>query len=109
MCTSSTTGSFSSVSPATRSKTLVDPDVLQWRVKCGSAGQNGKFCDAELPVFLLAKDGNIVADDATNVTFGELGTHRDKGTGKPVANVTRFTSTGARTRSEPCRCIIRFG
>jgi peptide/nickel transport system substrate-binding protein len=29
-------------------ETLVDPDILQRRVKCGAAGQNGKFCDAEL-------------------------------------------------------------
>jgi len=29
-------------------ETLVDPDVLQRRVKCGAAGQNGKFCDPDL-------------------------------------------------------------
>src|SRR5207253_9202622 len=29
-------------------ETLVDGDVLQRRIKCGAAGQNGKFCDAEL-------------------------------------------------------------
>ena len=43
---------------------------------------------------MLAKDGEIVADDATMVTFEELGTYKDSSTGKPVANVTRYTYTG---------------
>jgi len=41
-------------------ETLVDPDVLQRRVKCGSAGQNGKFCDAELDK--LVTDGGSTVD-----------------------------------------------
>jgi hypothetical protein len=52
-----------------------------------------KYGNAELPVFLLAKSGDIVADDATKVTFEELGTYTDTNTGKPVANVTRYTYT----------------
>jgi hypothetical protein len=50
-----------------------------------------KYGNAELPVFLLAKDGQVVADDATKVTFERLGTYTDTATGKPVANVTRYT------------------
>jgi hypothetical protein len=50
-----------------------------------------KFGHAELPIFLLARDGKVVADDATKVRFEELGTYTDTGTGKPVANVTRYT------------------
>jgi predicted secreted hydrolase len=52
-----------------------------------------KFGNTELPVFMLAKGGEIVADDATKVTFDELGAYKDTTTGKPVANVTRYTYT----------------
>jgi len=41
-------------------ETLVDPDVLQRRVKCGAAGQNGKFCDPELDQ--LVTDGGSTTD-----------------------------------------------
>jgi hypothetical protein len=50
-----------------------------------------KYGNAELPVFLLAKGGQVVADDASKVTFEQLGTYTDALTGKPVANVTRYT------------------
>jgi hypothetical protein len=52
-----------------------------------------KFGYTELPIFMLARDGKVVADDATKVRFEELGTYTDTGTGKPVANVTRYTYT----------------
>jgi hypothetical protein len=52
-----------------------------------------KYGYAELPIFLLAKDGQGVADDAGRVTFEQLGTYTDTATGKPVANVTRYTYT----------------
>jgi hypothetical protein len=50
-----------------------------------------KYRNAELPVFLLAKDGQVIADDAGKVTFEQLGNYTDTATGKPVANVTRYT------------------
>jgi len=43
-------------------ETLVDPDILQRRVKCGAAGQNGKFCDAELDQ--LVTEGGSTTDPA---------------------------------------------
>jgi hypothetical protein len=52
-----------------------------------------KYGNAELPVFMLAKGGEIVADDATKVSFEQLGVYKDTDTGKPVANVTRYTYT----------------
>jgi hypothetical protein len=52
-----------------------------------------KYGNTELPIFMLARDGEIVADDATKVTFEELGAYRDADTGKPVANITRYTYT----------------
>ncbi|MFE9763846.1 hydroxyneurosporene dehydrogenase [Streptomyces sp. NPDC005808] len=47
----------------------------------------------ELPVFMLARDGKLIADDAAKVTFEELGRYTDTETGKPVGNVTRYTYT----------------
>jgi len=44
---------------------------------------------------LLAKDGHVVGDDVDKVTFDRLGTYTDTTTGKPVANVTRYTYTDA--------------
>jgi len=52
-----------------------------------------KFGDTELPIFMLARDGEVIADDGTKLAFAELGTYIDAGTGKPVANVTRYTYT----------------
>ncbi|HEY0453746.1 hypothetical protein [Actinophytocola sp.] len=52
-----------------------------------------KYGSAELPVFLLAEGGKVVADDAGKVTFEQLGTYTDTATGKPVANLTRYTYT----------------
>jgi hypothetical protein len=42
---------------------------------------------------MLARGGSLVADDATKVAFEELGTYTDADSGKPVANVTRYTYT----------------
>jgi len=50
-----------------------------------------KFGFTELPIFLLAKDGTVVADDGDKVSFEELGSYTDADTGKPVANLTRYT------------------
>jgi hypothetical protein len=47
----------------------------------------------ELPIFMLARDGRLIADDADKVTFEELGRYTDNVTGKPVGNVTRYTYT----------------
>ncbi len=46
---------------------------------------------APIPIFMLAKDGKIVADDESLVSFQALETHIDGTTGKPVADVTRYT------------------
>jgi hypothetical protein len=46
-----------------------------------------------LPVFMLARDGEVIADDGDKVTFEELGRYTDAATGKPVGDVTRYTYT----------------
>jgi hypothetical protein len=48
---------------------------------------------SELPVFMLARDAELIADDNTKVSFEELGPYVDQTTGKPVGNVTRYTYT----------------
>jgi len=52
----------------------------------------------ELPVFMLARDGKLIGDDQSKVEFEELGVYTDAHTGKPVANVTRYTYTDADDR-----------
>ncbi|MRX44648.1 lipocalin-like domain-containing protein [Agromyces kandeliae] len=44
-----------------------------------------------IPVFMLARDGEIVADDASRVRFGIDDVFTDEVTGKPVASVVRYT------------------
>jgi hypothetical protein len=45
----------------------------------------------ELPLFMLARNGELIADYSGQVTFEELGRYTDTATGKPVGNVTRYT------------------
>lgn len=44
-----------------------------------------------IPVFMLARDGVLIGDDPSRLTFETLGQYTDSVTGKPVANVTRYT------------------
>ncbi|MGA2996648.1 hypothetical protein [Bradyrhizobium sp.] len=49
-------------------------------------------------VYMLAKDGKIIADDDANVSFETECVAVDRKTGKPVADVTRYTYHDADTR-----------
>ena len=49
-----------------------------------------KFGHQAIPVFMLARDGEIVADDASLVRFETDGIYADDLTGKPVASVVRY-------------------
>lgn len=51
-----------------------------------------KFGHQTVPVFMLARDGEIVADDASLVRFETDGVFTDGLTGKPVASVVRYIS-----------------
>ena len=46
---------------------------------------------ATIPILMIAKDGQILVDDATKVRFETDGLFTDPATGKPVAAVTRYT------------------
>jgi hypothetical protein len=47
----------------------------------------------ELPVFMLARDGELLADDGAKLSFEEVDRSTDATTGKPVGNVTRYSYT----------------
>jgi hypothetical protein len=46
---------------------------------------------AELPIFMLAREAEVVADDSRRVEFEALGTYVDETTRKPVAAITQYT------------------
>jgi hypothetical protein len=50
-----------------------------------------KYGYEPIPIFMLAKDGQIVADDASLVSFEATDVRTDPKTGKPVATVTTYT------------------
>ena len=50
-----------------------------------------KYDYAAIPVFMLAKDGLLIGDDPSRLTFETLGPFTDSVTRKPVANTTRYT------------------
>jgi hypothetical protein len=50
-----------------------------------------KYDYAAIPVFMLARDGVLIGDDPAHLTFETLGPFTDSVTGKPVANITRYT------------------
>jgi hypothetical protein len=50
-----------------------------------------KYEYAAIPVFMLAKDGVLIGDDPSRLTFETLGPFTDSVTRKPVANITRYT------------------
>jgi hypothetical protein len=49
-----------------------------------------RYGSPAIPVFMLARDGEIVADDASLVRFETEGVYADDLTGKPVASVVRY-------------------
>jgi hypothetical protein len=52
---------------------------------------NEKYGYTALPVFMLARDGALIGDDPSLLKFEALGRFTDSVTGKPVANITRYT------------------
>jgi hypothetical protein len=50
-----------------------------------------KYEYAAIPIFMLARDGVLICDDPSQLTFEALGPYTDSVTGKPVANITRYT------------------
>ena len=59
---------------------------------------NEKYDYASVPIFMLAKDGVLIGDDPSVLTFETLAPYTDEKTGKPVANITRYTYGNAEER-----------
>lgn len=55
------------------------------------------------PVFMLARDGVVIAGDGDKVTFSKDGIEHDEVTGKPVANEVRFEY-----RDGPTRYVLTY-
>jgi len=53
---------------------------------------------ATIPNFMLARDGHILTSDAEKVAFTVEDVHTDEKTGKPVANVLRYSYSGGDDR-----------
>jgi hypothetical protein len=53
-----------------------------------------KYAYAPVTIFMLAKDGKVVADNGTRTRFETDDNYVDPFTGKPVANVTRYSYEG---------------
>ncbi len=49
-----------------------------------------RYGSTRLPIFMLAKNGKIIADDANKVSFTLLDEHLDEKSGKPVANTVIY-------------------
>jgi hypothetical protein len=85
------------------------PDLMHhWYWARGAAGPYSvitsyitaekRYGYAALPVFMLTRDGELIADDGGKVSFQELGRHTDTATGKPVGNLTRYIYTDGEER-----------
>jgi hypothetical protein len=49
-----------------------------------------KYNYTPIPLFMLARDGKVIADDGTKVAFSRSGSQTDEHTGKPVPDELRF-------------------
>ena len=57
-----------------------------------------KFGLATVPLYMLARDGKVIADDDAKVTFAKRGGQTDEHTGKPVPDVISFDYRDGDTR-----------
>ncbi len=66
-----------------------------------------KYGHTQVPIFMLAKDGKIVADDSSLVRFETTGEHPDPVTGKPVADTTVYDYDATARGGEHYRVTFR--
>jgi hypothetical protein len=82
--------------------------VNDWYWARGQAGQYSviashitsakKYGFEPIPIFMLARDDVVIADDPAKVTFEREGMYSDETTGKPVATTTRYVYQGGDDR-----------
>jgi hypothetical protein len=66
-----------------------------------------KYGHTEVPIFLLARDGKILADDSSLVRFEKADEHLDPVTGKPVADTTVYDYDATAQGGEHYRVTFR--
>ena len=66
-----------------------------------------KYGHTQVPIFMLAKDGKVLADDSSLVRFEKTGEHPDPVTGKPVADTTVYDYDATAHRGEHYRVTFR--
>jgi hypothetical protein len=66
-----------------------------------------KYGHTQVPIFMLAKDGKIMADDSSLVRFEKTGEHPDPVTGKPVADITVYDYDATAHGGEHYRVTFR--
>jgi len=66
-----------------------------------------KYGHTQMPIFMLAKDGKILADDSSLVRFEKTGEHPDPVTGKPVADTTVYDYDATAQGGEHYRVTFR--
>jgi hypothetical protein len=66
-----------------------------------------KYGHTQVPIFMLARDGKIVADDSSLVRFEKTGENPDPVTGKPVADTTVYDYDATADGGEHYRVTFR--
>jgi len=66
-----------------------------------------KYGYAEVPIFMLAEDGKILADDGRAVRFTKSGEHPDPVAGKPVADTVVYDSGDTAAGGDRYRVTFR--
>lgn len=66
-----------------------------------------KYGHTQVPIFMLAKDGKILADDSALIRFEKTGEHPDPVTGKPVADTTVYDYDATTQGGEHYRVTFR--
>ena len=66
-----------------------------------------RYGHTQVPIFMLAKDGKIVADDSSLVRFEKAGEHPDPVTGEPVTDTTVYDYDATAHGGEHYRVTFR--
>src|SRR6266702_5723596 len=101
----------------TRPMTSRSPRIHHWYWARAQAGgycviasditAERKYGHTQVPIFMLAKDGKILADDSSLVRFEKTGEHPDPVTGKPVADTTVYDYDATASGGERHRVTFR--
>jgi hypothetical protein len=66
-----------------------------------------RYGHTQVPIFMLARDGKILAEDGSLVRFEKTGEHPDAVTGKPAAGTTVYDYDATARGGEHYRVTFR--